>query len=183
MDREETKRILDIDIHPAKGGELRKLTLSDITLHVRVPWGSTQETDVNCDIKFMMSTIHEIGKAICAKMCFVPRWNPIHLIIDNAGGHGMNKGKDKYEKILHEKILRDTYNIILKWQVPNSPETNMLDLGAWMTIQSEIEELHLQRLMNEDALTDLVIQAFKEFDNCTKLATIANRWELVLDLI
>ena len=59
----------------------------------------------------------------------------------------------------------------------------MLDLGAWMSIQSVVEELHRQRLMNEDALADTVMQAFEEFDGPTKLAAIAARWELVLDLI
>ena len=59
----------------------------------------------------------------------------------------------------------------------------MHDLGVWMTIQSEVEELHQQRLMNEDALAESVIQAFDEFDRYTKLAAIASRWELVLDLI
>ena len=122
----------------------------------------------------MMATIHEIGKSIQSKMDWVPKWNPIHLFIDNAGGHGTNEGKDKYEKILAEK-----YNIILKWQVPNSPETNMLDLGAWMTIQSEVEDLHRQRMMNEDALSASVMQAFDEFDGYTKLEAIAKRWELV----
>ena len=73
--------------------------------------------------------------------------------------------------------------MILTWQVPNSPEIYMLDLGAWMTIQSVVEELHRQRLMNENALADTVMQAFEEFDGHTKLAVIAARWELVLDLI
>ena len=59
----------------------------------------------------------------------------------------------------------------------------MLDLGAWMTIQSVVEEMHRQRMMNENALADTVMQAFDEFDGATKLAAIARRWELVLDLI
>jgi hypothetical protein len=136
------------------------------------------ETDVNCDTAFMMESIHDIGSSIREKMSWVPRNHPIHLFIDNAGGHGTNEGKDEYEK-----ILKKDYNVILTWQVPNSPETNMLDLGAWMTIQSVVEELHRQRLMNENALAATVVQAFDEFDGHTKLAAIAARWELVLDLI
>ena len=111
-------------------------------------------------------------------MHWVPKWNPIHLFMDNAGRHGTNEGKEQYEK-----ILADKYNVILKWQVPQSPETNMLDLGAWMTIQSEVEYLHRHRMMNEDALAASVMQAFDEFDGYTKLEAIAKRWELVLDLI
>ena len=59
----------------------------------------------------------------------------------------------------------------------------MLDLGAWMTIQSVVEKLHRQRVMNEDALADTIEEAFDNFDGYTKLAAIARRWELVLDLI
>jgi hypothetical protein len=49
-------------------------------------------------------------------------------------GHESNEAKDGYEKRLIEKS-----NIEIVWQVPNSPETNMLDLGAWMCIQSFVE--------------------------------------------
>ena len=178
VDRSSSKEILDLDIRTEQGGPLRKIKLDDLTLHVRVERGSVAETDVNCDTAFMMDTIDEIGSSIRDKMKWVPKTDPIHLFIDNAGGHGTDEGKSKYEEVLKEK-----YNVILNWQVPNSPETNMLDLGAWMTIQSVVEELHRQRLMNEDALADTVMQAFEEFDGNTKLAAINARWELVLDLI
>ena len=59
----------------------------------------------------------------------------------------------------------------------------MLDLGACMAIQSVVEELHHQRMMKLNALADTVMQAFEEFERATKLAVIAARWELVLDLI
>ena len=78
----------------------------DITLHARVEHGSSIQSDINCGTTFMLNSIHEI-------------------CIDNTGGHGTNKGKEEYDKILYED-----YFIILLWQVPNSPETNMLDLRA-----------------------------------------------------
>ena len=59
----------------------------------------------------------------------------------------------------------------------------MLDLGAWMSIQSVVEKLHRNRVMNEKALASTVLEAFEDFDGYTKLAAIARRWELVLDLI
>ena len=40
----------------------------------------------------------------------------------------------------------------------------MLDLGAWMAIQSMVEELHHQQMMNKNALADTVMQAFEAFD-------------------
>ena len=178
IDRSSETPLCDIRFRPKCKGRTRPLTLDDITLHIRVERGSNRECDVNCDTTFMLNSIHDIGKSIRDKMDFVPVWEPIHLFIDNAGGHGTNKGKEEYEKILYED-----YFIILLWQVPNSPETNMLDLGAWMTIQSVVEKLHRQRVMNEDALADTIEEAFDNFDGYTKLAAIARRWELVLDLI
>jgi hypothetical protein len=105
-------------------------------------------------------------------------WEPIHLFIDNAGGHGTIEGKEQYEK----NLLED-YNIVLNWQVPQLPETNMLDLGALVSIQHIVEKLHHNHIMNKKALSETVLEAFDEFDGFTKLRAIARRWELVLDLI
>jgi hypothetical protein len=126
----------------------------------------------------MLDNIHEIGQSIRNKMEYVPVWEPIHLFIDNAGGHGTIEGKEKYRK-----ILLDDYNVVLNWQVPQSPETNMLDLGAWMSLQHVVETLHRNRVMNESALAETVLEAFDKFDGYQKLGAIARRWELVLDLI
>ena len=48
-----------------------------------------------------------------------------YLVIDNAGGHGDDITKDWFER-----KLRNKYKIIIDWQVPRSPETNMLDSQA-----------------------------------------------------
>jgi hypothetical protein len=168
----------DIDIPPHKHGQSRKLTCDYVTIHVRVKSGTESEKDMNCDTSFMLDNIHEIGQSIRRKMDFVPVWEPIHLFIDNAGSCGTIEGKAKYEK-----ILLDDYNVVLNWQVPQSPETNMLDLGAWMSIQHVVEQLHCNHVMNERVLSETVLEAFDKFDGYTKLGAIARRWELVLDLI
>ena len=178
VDRKELKQLLKLDIRRSVGGELSKLKLSDITLHVRVEAGSYYEKDINCDSTFMLGAIREVGQAIRDKMHYIPNWEPIYLFMDNAGGHGTDKVKEEYIN-----ILKVDFNVIVAWQVPQSPETNMLDLGAWMTIQSVVEKLHRQRPMNNDALADTVFQAFDEFDGYTKLAAIGTRWKTVLDLI
>ena len=135
LDRTDERVLTDIDIRLTKFGRTRKLTFDDINIHVRVKRGASVEKDVNCDTSFMMKSIHEIGKSIRDKMDWVPVWEPVHLFLDNAGGHGTNEGKEQYER----KILYEDYFVILEWQVPNSPETNMMDLGAWMAIQSVVE--------------------------------------------
>ena len=54
---------------PRKVGPLRKIHLDDLTLHMmQVERGTTFESDVNCDTKFMLETINEIGTAIRSKM-------------------------------------------------------------------------------------------------------------------
>ena len=58
----------------------------------------------------------------------------------------------------------------------------MLDLGAWMTIQSVVEYLHRGRIRTHDALTATVMNAFDELD-CGKLQNIDKRWRKVMDLI
>ena len=55
-------------IRPTKNRWLRSLAFADITIHVHVEGGIDTEKDVNCDIAFMMSSIHEIGKSIRDKM-------------------------------------------------------------------------------------------------------------------
>ena len=54
----------------------------------------------------------------------------IYLVMDNTGGHETNESVLEYSVYLEEK-----YNIVVHHQVPWSPETNMLDLGTWMTVQ------------------------------------------------
>ena len=52
-----------------------------------------------------------------------------------------------------------------------------------MTIQSVVEKLHRQRVMNKDSLANKVEEVFFKFEGYTMLAAIAFWWELVLDLI
>ena len=159
MNWDEKDLILNHRIRTVPGGSDRPIELADFTLHVRVPRGKISEQDCSCDTKFMMDVIHEIGAAICAKKPHVPNWIPIHLFMDNAGGHGTDVAKSQYAF-----FLLDDYNIQIIWPCPNSLETNMLDLGAWMTIQHVVEEKHRHRMMNANALAQTVVEAFADFD-------------------
>ena len=47
----------------------------------------------------------------------------------------------------YQQILMDDYKVQVILQVPNSLETNMLDLGAWMSVQSQVEEQHRNKVM------------------------------------
>jgi hypothetical protein len=98
--------------------------------------------------------------------------------MDNAGGHGSNKAKDGYENRLIEK-----FNGEIVWQVPNLLEMNMLDLGAWMCIQSYVEYSHRTKTIKHNALSRSVKKALKLFNGDKKLMNISNCWKKVLKLI
>ena len=97
--------------------------------------------------------------------------------MDNAGGHGKREVRSNFVKILKER-----YNIQVTWQVPNSPETNMLDLGIFRALQSAVEKLHRDLVMVPDVLAATVERAFDGFNHVI-LNKVSERWKLVLDLI
>ena len=158
--------------------EKTALTMEDLLLHVRVEKGTLVEKDCSCDSEFMIEHIHEIGKNIRKAYKKVTTDDkPIVLFMDNAGGHGRNDVKKDYEI-----ILRRDYKIHVCWQVANSPETNLLDLGAWMALQSIVEKKHRLLLLNKDVLAKTVEAAFLCLDH-NVLTRIYERWIKVLDLI
>ena len=83
-----------------ENGTVRALTISDLKLLVRKPRGTMVVKDVNCDSTFMLETICEIGTAVCSKFHYLDPFVPIHLFMDNAGGHGTKAVKEEYTEIL-----------------------------------------------------------------------------------
>ena len=82
------------------------------------------------------------------------------------------------------KKLKDKYNVEIEWQVPNSPETNMLDLGTWLSLQSKVELSHRNKVMNKDVLAATVEKCWNDIDmNEDILTKVHKRWKLVLELI
>ena len=126
-------------------GVRRHLKLDDLILHRHVKPGTSITRDVTCDSKYMLNNIDDIGQSIRTSYHWVERSKVIYLFMDNAGGHGTTENKQLYQNTLKTK-----YNAEIVWQVPNSPELNMLDLGAWMAIQSEVDEIHKTRVMRND---------------------------------
>ena len=158
-------------------GNEKKLTLEDLTLHVVTDAGSEYEKDITCDSEFMMNSIDEIGIAIRDSFHWVPRDVPIYLYMDNAGGHGTDDIKKEYVS-----ILKRSYNIIVEWQIANSPETNLLDLGCWVTMQSMVEKMHKFKCMESNVLARSVRSTFIAFD-LQSIQKVWDRWKIVLDLI
>ena len=78
--------------------------------------------------------------------------------------------------------LKNMYNVELLHQVPSSPETNLLDLGVWMAIQSLVEKLSWHDRYDESVLSQQVMNAWNDLQQST-LDKVYKRWELVLNLI
>ena len=151
--------------------------MSDLTLKVNRQKGKILEKDISCDSNFMLNHIREIGASIRKAYAFIGDDTPVYLFVDNAGGHGKIEVKAQYEKILQEE-----FNVIIEWQVPNSPETNMLDLGVWVSLQSIVENIHKGKVMQSDVLSNSVQEAFPLISSRV-LDKVHSRWKLVLQLL
>ena len=79
--------------------------------------------------------------------------------MDGADGHGTNESVTEYTAAMKHM------NIILVRQVPNSPDTNVLDLGIWMSLQLVVEK---RNQLSRSDMEDL-------HDSCVKVcAEVAN---------
>ena len=58
--------------------------------------------------------------------------------------------------------LKDEYNIQIVHQIPQSPDTNVLDLGIWMSLQSAVEKTHRLQRGDKDALHQSVMKVWKD---------------------
>ena len=99
------------------------VTQDDIELHVRLQAGDITQEDCSCDSDFMLKIMPRVATAMREKFSWVPNETPLYLVMDNAGGHGTKDCITEYTAIMQAQ------NIKIIWQVPRSPETNMLDLG------------------------------------------------------
>ena len=165
--------LLEGRVYVNDSGVHHPLFLDKIQLEKRVAANTPTHHNVSCDTKFMLSSVDEISSAIRTAYHFVDKCKIIYLVLDNAGGRGTVAAKEEFEK-----RLRDKYRIKIIWQVPNSPDTNLLDLGAWCTIQSDVEDIH----QFNDVLACSVEEAFMKL-SLTKLDNIYDQWERVLELI
>ena len=81
------------------------------------------------------------------------------LELDNAGGHGSRAVIKEYEELMKTK-----YKIDIKWQPANSPDSNALDLGVWMSLQSDVSKLSRRTQAFLEALNTRVMQSWSEYD-------------------
>ena len=139
-----------------------KVEIDDLELGVRHQRGDKVAKDCSCDSKWMLETVNEVGKAIRDAHHWV-KWDPQNiqesdvtcLMMDNAGGHGSNEAVEKCTEDLKNKC-----KIEIIQQVPRSPETNVLDLGIWMSLQSAVEKEHRGQKNDASALDKTVMKVW-----------------------
>ena len=143
-----------------KSGETFNVGLDDLHLGIRLQEGDKTTQDINCDSNYMLEIMPKVGQAIRDAFFWVAEDHYVYLVLDSAGGHGTKEAIAKYKQQMY-----DDYKIILVHQIPQSPETNVLDLGIWMSLQSAVEKCH--RLMRGDkqALDASVMKVWKDVAN------------------
>ena len=68
-------------------------------------------------------------------------------------------------------------------QIPRSPETNVLDLGVWMSIQAVVTRVHHKRRCHPDALARSVCDAWNNYLSPNAFENVFNRLRIVLTCI
>jgi hypothetical protein len=158
-------------------GQTLPVTFDDIDLNVVIRKGEMVEEDCSCDGKFMKKIIPKVAEDLRTAFHWVPETEKIYLVMDNAGGHGSEEVKNEYVALLAAK------NIEVVWQVPNSPETNMLDLGLWMSIQAAVQKVHWGRRSEPSALVQSVNEAWDNYLNVESFKNVFARLKVVLQCI
>ncbi|KAG7370138.1 hypothetical protein IV203_027884 [Nitzschia inconspicua] len=127
----------ELGMRTYEGGVQVVIHLQDLEVFVQQEAGDKVEEDISCDSDFMLRKIPEIGAGLRSAYHWLRRDETIYLIMDNAGGHGSHDAMAQYTSVLWNE-----YKVQLVWQIPRSPETNMLDLGIWMSIQAVVTRVH-----------------------------------------
>ena len=136
------------------------------------------EEDISCDATFMLTKIPEIGEALRSTFHWIPRNDVIYLFMDNAGGHGSYDATTRYTSILWTE-----YRVRVVWQVPRSPETNILDLDIWMSIQAMVTHVHHKCQCHPDTLAQSVCDARSNHLSPNAFTNVFNRLRVVLTCI
>mmetsp|Transcript_22699 Transcript_22699/g.53836 ORF Transcript_22699/g.53836 Transcript_22699/m.53836 type:complete len:948 (+) Transcript_22699:244-3087(+) len=159
-------------------GALVPVTLNDLELCVRYQNGDMVEEDVSCDSTWMKDNMDDIATSIRAAYHWLNKEDVIYLVMDNAGGHGTDECVDEYTK-----GLLDKHSIQIVQQVARSPETNVLDLGIWMSLQSAVEKKHKGRCCNPEVLNKTVMEVWDDVASVDAFKNVFGKLPKIYSLI
>ena len=61
--------------------------------------GDLVEDDCTCNSEYMCKVIKRVSEATCKAYHWITCDQPCYIVMDNAGGHGIDKAIDEYVKI------------------------------------------------------------------------------------
>jgi hypothetical protein len=147
IDYRQPNRTLDSYKKRTVEGTILPVQLEDLNLYMQMIPGRFIEEDCSCDSTFMRNTIPTVGERIREAFHWLPQSETIYLQMDNAGGHGTKHAVAEYTRYLDEN-----YNIKIIHQPARSPDTNVLDLGLWYSLQTHVERKHRSRVIHTESL-------------------------------
>jgi hypothetical protein len=159
-------------------GEQVEVSMNDLELAVQQSAGDEVDEDCSCDSTFMLEKAPRIGSALRAAFHWLNDDETIYLFMDNAGGHGTHEAIAQYTDMLWNQ-----FRVEIVWQVPRSPETNMLDLGVWMSVQAAVTRAHHMRRCHHDALARSVEDAWNSYLSPDAFKNVHRRLRVVLSCI
>ena len=155
------------------------MDLADCTLkRLHLKRGVEYDADCMCDGDWLyehMETV--IGPEIRAKHHWVRMTTAIRLQIDNAGGHGGSAMITRMTAMMKEK-----FNIDIVCQPPNSPESNILDLAVWRSIQAVVARLGKHKREHKDILAATVMKAWNAYPGITRGEPIMHTWNRLKEM-
>lgn len=115
----------------------------------------------------------------------------IEIQMDNAPGHAPKTSLVNLNQHFQEKMSKHFEGISIKivCQPPNSPDLNLLDLGAWRSLQTACNEVKDQFLISdtsgsiEGKLISAVLEAWKQWENEEKLRALVETLFLFMEEI
>ena len=147
--------LADLKLRREPNGEEVLGSIEDLNLKVRIQKGDLVELACSCDSEYIVEVMKKLGKAIRDAFEWIPREKICNLFMDNSGGHGSNEAADQYTK-----YLKETWNIEIVHQISRSPYTNLLDLGVWCSLQSQVEKEHFLKRTDVPSLVTSVEAAW-----------------------
>ena len=126
----------------------------------------------------MLGVMNRLGSKMRQAFHWVDGTEVMYVVMDNAGGHGTNEAKKKYEEFMLEE-----YMIEIIWQTPRSPYTNLLDLGVWCALQAMIEKMHRGNRCDANSLANSIYRTWGNASLDEIISKVNGRFLKVLHLI
>lgn len=150
---------------------------------------------LNMDAKLFISMLKEKVVPDAVKKC--PWARRIVVQMDNAGGHGGGRGDiarktlkelNDWGRALPPEILSSLADpnkppeVLFVAQPPHSPDLNVLDLGAWRSMDIAVDEIkrnHIGRQLSLEEIHDAARDAWNSWNGAEKLKKLFETLQMI----